>query len=193
MNKIVFFTNRMTKGGSERVISYLANGLYERYCVDIVTMTSAPSDYELSEKVKHVPMETGRAKNNHSLITNYKRLQNLKRYISENENATFISFVTLPSYILLWFRKRIKGKLIVTVRNDPKASHCHFYDKWFVKHLYPKADGMVFQTKEAQNYYEDIKVKNPVILPNPLNEKFDKLPYTNGGVLVDTKLSMLAG
>ena len=138
MGKIVFFTNRMTKGGSERVISYLANGLCNRHSVDIVTMTSAPSDYELYEKVNHIPMEKEQAKNNHSLTTNYKRLQNLKRYISENEDATFISFVTLPSYILLLLRRRIKGKIIVTVRNDPKASHRHFYDRWLVGQLYPQ-------------------------------------------------------
>ena len=176
-NKIVFFTNRMTKGGSERVISYLANGLCEEIDVDIITMTCAKSDYFLNEKVNHIPLEDKKAKNNHSIFTNIKRLKNLKKYIKQNQNATYISFVTLPSYIILLYRKLIKGKIIVTVRNDPKECHKHFYDKILVKLLYPRADAMVFQTKQAEEYYKNIRIKKSIILPNPINEKFLKEPY----------------
>lgn len=181
MKKIVFFTNRMTKGGSERVISCLANELCKNYDVDIVTMTCAPSDYKLKSNVKHIALESEKASNNHALITNLKRFKELRRYISYNEKATYISFVTIPSYIILLLRNMIKGKIIVAIRNDPKASHKHLYDKLLVKCLYPKADGFIFQTKEAMDYYRNICHKKQVILPNPLDKRFDKLPFTIGG------------
>ena len=181
MHKIVFFTNRMTSGGSERVISYLANGLCENYDVDIVTMTCAKSDYELDSRVNHIPLEEKKAKNNHSLFINIIRFIKLRDYIKNNANATYISFVTLPSYIILALRKIITGKIIVAVRNDPKASHKHFYDKILVKLLYPRADGMVFQTLEASKYYRKNRIKQSTILPNPINAMFNKPPFSSVG------------
>lgn len=176
--KIVFYTNRMTSGGSERVISYLANAFAEQHDVTIVTMTCAKSDYYLTDKVKHQSLENRPAKNNHSLFKNISRIYKLKRYIQRNPDALYISFVTLPSYILLMLEKYVKkGKVIVTVRNDPKASHKHWYDRLLVKWLYPKADALVFQTPEAEKFYDFIKVKSSVILPNPVNEKFMRTPY----------------
>lgn len=177
--EIVFFTNRMTSGGSERVISYLANELSKANDVTILTMTSAKSSYYLTDGVKHIPLEDRPAKNNHGIITNVKRIIRLKKYIKEHPEAYYISFVTEPSYILMALRRYLgnKGKAIVTVRNDPKQQHKHFYDKILVRILYPKADAMVFQTVEGERYYSNIKIKKAVILPNPVNEQFIKEPY----------------
>ena len=179
MKNICFFTNRMTSGGSERVISYLANEFCKDYDVSILTMTCAKSDYYLDERVKHIPMEDKLSKNNHSILLNLKRINNLKKFIKENKEATYISFVTLPSYILLLFRKRIKGKIITAVRNDPKQMHKSLLDKLLVRTLYHKSDAFIFQTNEAKNYYigMGIDIKKQAILPNPVTEKFLKEPY----------------
>ena len=38
--------------------------------------------------------------------------------------------------------------------------------------LYPQANGFVFQTKEAQNYFKDSIKNNSVIIPNPISDDF---------------------
>lgn len=174
---IVFFTNRMTKGGSERVISYLANDLSKDHDVTILTMTSAVSDYFLEDNVKHSPLENKKAGNNHSVLVNISRVLMLRKYIKKHPNAIYISFVTLPSYILLLFRRLVKGPIIVTVRNDPEQQHKTVLDKYLVKLLYPKADAMVFQTREQAQFYKNITIKKQAVLPNPVNEQFIKKPY----------------
>lgn len=177
--EIVFFTNRMISGGSERVISYLANELSKDNDVTILTMTSAKSDYYLCPKVKHTPLEDKPAVNNHSIIRNLSRVRKLQKYMQSHAGAFYISFVTEPSYILMLLKRCLnrEGRAIVTVRNDPKQQHKHLYDKLLVKILYPKADAIVFQTIEGEKYYSYIKIKKAAILPNPLNEAFIRLPY----------------
>ena len=46
-----------------------------------------------------------------------------------------------------------------------------------MKILYPLADGFVFQTKEAQEYFDKKIQKKSVIIPNPINEEFICEPY----------------
>lgn len=65
-----------------------------------------------------------------------------------------------------------KVPTIVSVRNDPKIEFKTKKDKTLMKLLYPKADGYVFQTKDAEEYFNDkIKGKSEII-PNPINPYF---------------------
>jgi len=43
---------------------------------------------------------------------------------------------------------------------------------FFMKHLYPKADGFIFQTDEAKDCLKDVITCESVVIPNPVNEVF---------------------
>ena len=71
-----------------------------------------------------------------------------------------------------------KIPVILSVRNDPKEEYKNIKRKIFMKILYPLADGYVFQTEEAKEYFSLKIQRKSVVIPNPINEDFivDK-PY----------------
>jgi len=79
---------------------------------------------------------------------------------------------------MLAHRNLINVPIIVSERCDPKTR----YDtskirKWIMQKLYPKADGFVFQTEDAMNYYLDIIGDKGIVIPNAINEDFLREPY----------------
>lgn len=59
-------------------------------------------------------------------------------------------------------------KHIISERNDPRNFNGKFITKWISRFLACFADGYVFQTKEAMNYYRLSCFKKGTVIPNPL-------------------------
>ena len=56
--------------------------------------------------------------------------------------------------------------------------YSNFLMRKIVCHLYKKADGFVFQTEDAKKYFDGIIKCESKIIPNPINPKFIKEPYS---------------
>lgn len=169
---IMFSTGCLKKGGAERVISNLANYFIKHNNVSIVTTVKGEQYYELDKNINVYTLD-GDYNISNFLIKNIKRIRNLKRIIKEIKPDIVVSFLPEPSYRLLFLKIfNRKLKVIVSVRNDPKIEYKSKINKLLMNFLYPKADGFVFQTSEAKNYFSK-KIKNKsIIIPNPVNEKF---------------------
>ena len=74
-------------------------------------------------------------------------------------------------------KKSLKSKVIISVRNDPKIEYKNIVNKIIMKLFYKKADGFVFQTKEAQDYFNDKIKRKSVIIANPVDEHFFREKY----------------
>ena len=74
----------------------------------------------------------------------------------------------------------IKCPIILAERADP-ATFCNTSEKnkKIFEKYYPLADGYIFQTEDARNYYEEqgINTENSVVIPNAINPEFIRPPY----------------
>lgn len=176
--KILFCIGNLSKGGAERVASNLCNYLIEENKVTIVTTIGKKSEYILDKKIKIKCLEDENI-NNNFILKNIKRIKALQKIIKEENPDIIISFLPEPSYRILFLKIfNNKLKVIVSVRNDPKIEYKSAISKLAMRILYPIANGFVFQTQEAQEYFNKKIQRKSVIIPNPIKEEFICRPYT---------------
>lgn len=174
---IMFSTGCLKKGGAERVISNLANYFVKDNDVSIVTTIKGEQYYELDKHINVYSLDKVTT-NENFLLKNIKRIRNLKKVIKEVKPDVIVSFLPEPSYRILLLKLFNRNlKIIVSVRNDPKIEYKSKINNMLMKLLYPKADGFVFQTSEAKDYFCR-KIKNKsIVIPNPVNEIFICEPF----------------
>ena len=176
--KIIFCLGSMSKGGAERVVANLCNYLIEENEVTIVTTKGKKSEYNLDERIKINCLENEEAKKNF-ILKNIERIKKLQKIVKNENPDIIISFLPEPSYRILFLKIfNHKLKVIVSVRNDPKVEYKSKINRLVMKMLYPLADGFVFQTQEAKEYFSKRIQRKSVIIPNPINEEFICEPYT---------------
>lgn len=177
--KILFTLGTLKKGGAERVITNLSNYLVKNNNEVIITTTiKGKTFYELNKKIKLYGLDDEKISLNF-IMKNKKRLTELKKILKDEKPDIIVSFLPEPSYRVLFlkiFNRQLK--VIVSVRNDPKVEYKSKINRLVMKMLYPLADGFVFQTQEAKEYFSKRIQRKSVIIPNPINEEFICEPYT---------------
>ncbi|MBR1802800.1 MAG: glycosyltransferase family 4 protein [Clostridia bacterium] len=177
--KILFAIDTMTKGGAERVISNLSNYLIEDNKVEILTLLDRECAYELNEKIKFHSLKISEKKKNIFEKVIYT-LKNVKKYIKQIEQIEpdiIISFLPRSSYYAIIASMKNKIKILVSERNDPNEEYKNAVDRLLMNILYKRATGFIFQTEQAQHYYNKKIQQRSVIIPNPIDEKFLCEPY----------------
>ncbi len=169
--KIMMIITGMKSGGAERVMATLCNELSKRHQIRLLIMKETESDYHISENVEVV---AGNIKNQ----SIFKSVKFVCENINEWNPDIALSFMTKSNIIALIANKIAtkKSRIVIAERANP------FYAKGIFKILrrilYPMADGCIFQTHQAQDYYKNILTCESIILKNPLNPDFILHPYT---------------
>lgn len=176
MKEIVFCITTLSKGGAERVICNLANYFSElsNYKVSIISINKSPKAYDLDKKINIYYANDlslkGRLKNI------LKRHYNFKKIIRDISPDVVISFLPVSVFLSLLYKNEFRYKSIISVRNDPRIEYGSKKNSILMRLLFPRADAIVFQTEEAKNYFNNIKVKNKKIIFNPVSSSFiDKM------------------
>ena len=174
--RITLFIGSLSGGGAERVVCNLANYLSKKGHEVTVLTVSDQKTYELSRSVKHG--ETG-SKLPH-IIINLLRLLRMNRYFKKTSVDLYITFLPELNNLILSQKKSIKCPIILAERADPNT-YCSASRKnrvLFSKY-YKRADGYVFQTEDAKEYYENhnIDVTNSRVISNAINPEFVCEPY----------------
>lgn len=172
--KILFAIDTMTKGGAERVISNLSNYLIEDNEVEILTLLDRKCAYKLNQKIKFHSLKISEKKKNIFEKISYT-INNVKEYkkrVSQINPDIIVSFLPRSSYYALIAATKNKIKIIVSERNDPKQEYKNLVNKLLMKALYKRADGFVFQTEDAQRYYNKKIQQKSIIIPNPIDDNF---------------------
>ena len=183
--KIMFYIGNLRKGGAERVVSILANEFSKIHEVAIMTTFDDNVEYDINQKIKLLPLDDGKKRN--IVFRNIFYLNHIKKQVNLFEPDIILTFLLEPSYRMLFLKKAIKKPIIVSDRNDPKIEYNNIVNKTLMKLLYRRADGFVFQTKEAQDYFSD-KIKSlSTIIFNPVDDAFfeTKYEYTNSKEIVN--------
>lgn len=180
---IVFFTVSLRDGGAERVMANLANEFVKKDEVSILTVQKSADHYELNRNVKRLFLDNSvfnieqRIRNKIRKISIF-RIVRLIKTIKNQKPDVVVTFLPLPSiYIMitkLLSRTVRKTPVILSERADPNVEYHNVIVKKLIRLLYKKADGFVFQTEEAKNYYESFIKCDTVIIGNPISDYFLK-------------------
>lgn len=173
MKKIMFYINTIRHGGAERVITNLAKDLSNEYEVILATTLQSEDEYQLVPQVKRYVLEpevvmTSRIRKNIS------RIQKLRNLCKKEKPDILISFMAEPNYRAILATRGLKVKTIISVRNDPTKEYAGKVGKFLAIHLLVHADGCVFQTKQAREWFPRKLQEKSVIIYNAVAEDFFK-------------------
>lgn len=171
--KIVFYIDSMELGGAQRVMSNLVNyfSKLEGFKVILLTDIISPNEkeYKINENV--IRLQTSWSKSN-VLFKNIQRIISIREIIRKEKCDILVSFLGPPNIRACLASIFIKVRLILSVRSDPTKEYGTGIKKLLTKCIFNTADGVVFQTKEAQSYFSEKTKKKSAIILNPVNEKF---------------------
>ncbi len=175
--KITIYIGGLTGGGAERVCCNLASFLVERgHEVTMLTVSAqGKTSYPLDQRVVLKTLETAKRIKFAPLRIAKKQL-NLLSFVRKHETDVYL--VMLPKTIrsLMAFKRFIKAPIVFSERANPPS-----YDVKTQKNLRKAAslaEGIVFQTEDAKDWYLP-SIKNKwAIIPNAVNPDFIRPKYT---------------
>lgn len=167
--KLLFYISTNQAGGAQRVIANLVNEMQERGHICVLVNTYKKQDaYIINPKVKRYYLDEKEKTNR--LIKNIHFIKILREICKSECADVNLSFLGEPNLRLLFATMGLGQKNIVSVRNVPEKEYPRY--RKFVEHLFSKADGVVFQTNEAQESFGLKIQKIGKQIVNPVNRKF---------------------
>lgn len=170
--KILFYINAIHDGGAERVMVNLAKYFSDtRYETILVTSFRDTWEYKIEGNVKRLTLEENEIKQG-KIKRNFSRIVKLRDILKKEKPDVAVSFMAEPNFRLLIASLGLNVKTIVSVRNDPNKEYAGKIGSFVGKCLLPLADGCVFQTKEAQEWFPESLQRKSTIIFNAVKEEF---------------------
>lgn len=179
MKKIVFILGSMNRGGAERVISILSRDYAEKgWKVDIILLLYYKISYDLDKNVNVLDF-TGSKPSRIDRIPFW--IKSIRKYVKKEKPDVILSFAARINVISQISTIGIAKRLFVSERNDPRCDGRSFVVDKMTKLLYPKADGVIFQTNRAASYFANLN--NSHIIPNPISVEFIRTKYDENKIV----------
>lgn len=171
--KICFFTVETGAGGAERVISTLCNGRMGKECeISIITIIQGDWFYPIPEYIKTYGIISyneyftkGKVKTLPAVCKGYYST------VKKIEPDIIVSFLPEPCFISGHYRRKLGIPVIGSERGNPYYQFANPIYKFLGKYYYGKADGFVFQTKGARDFFGNKIKDNSVIIGNPVSNE----------------------
>lgn len=166
--KILFYRNKLNRGGIGRVMTNLANMFGENNETIFVTLREYPNEYGLNRNVKRYNMDA-RAKAS-SIISDiplfFKMAVKLRKIIRQEKPDVVVTFMQLDSLFIFLSKLFLGIPHIVSVRSDPYVELSKIHKRVIYKTLYSFVDGCVFQTEVAKQFFSSKIQSKSVIINN---------------------------
>lgn len=176
--RIYLYIDVLGGGGAERVMANLANAFVsDGYDTTIITSCRVDGEYSLDEKVKRFVLEESELKQSR-IRRNVGRIAKLRRICKKGKPDILISFMAESNFRAILATKFLPVKTLVSVRNDPCKEYPGMEGAFVGKVLLPMADGCVFQTKDAQQWFPRRLQKKSKVIYNAVNEDFYHIERT---------------
>lgn len=173
MKTVILYIGSMQKGGAQRVMSVLAKHLSDQGHSIIMINDIKPIDkkpeYDLPKTISRVFLDV---KGKSVIGKNIKRISRLRKIIKNEKPDCILSFEGPPNIRMLLASIGLKGRKIVSVRNDPYFEYGHGIRKIVANCVFLLANKCIFQTEEASNYFVKEIRKKSSILFNPVGKVF---------------------
>lgn len=168
----MFHIHTLTKGGAERAVVNLAKELSDSgNDVTIVTSIKCDSEYEVPTGVKRIILTT-----EDKLGNRFNRMfllgLKLRKIVKTEKPDVVIAFISGSIVRAVVATVYTPTKVIASVRNDPKFEYRGKMGKLIIEYCFPVVDGFVFQTKQAQAYFDKKIQERSTIIFNSVNPAF---------------------
>lgn len=176
LKTIAFHISSLVDGGAERVICNLANNFSQKgYKVYMITSKMEDRQYhKLDEKVTRIVMpepDGGRIANA------IHRVTILRDTIRQTGAEAVVSFIGKTNLRTVMATRFLPTKAIVSVRSAPTREYAGKFQQFLARFLFRQAEGVVFQTEMAQQFFSKSVQKKSAILMNPLLGDFSRERY----------------
>lgn len=172
--RILFVLPSLGAGGSERVVTTLANHWAQQHrSIGIANFDALDFEpfYTLHSKVDLFRLGLPVATNGllAQLRQTHRRIKALERVIAQFQPDVVISFLTKANVMALIAARRSGVPVIVSERNNPTIQRFNAMWRAARSYTYPKAFSFVTMTKGAAEYYPPHQRPRTAIIPNPVN------------------------
>lgn len=167
--RILMLTAGMGGGGTERVISVVANYMVgQGHDVTIAMTANSEVVYKLNDSIKVLQLgdRTGG-----SIKKRLLRISKIRKLYKEDPNRLVVSFGMETNLFAVIAGFFTRTKVLLSERNDPDK--CNF--KLIRNILYQFGDGFIFQTKQAMDYFGPSIRKKGTVIPNPVSDKLPEI------------------
>ena len=190
MKKILFYINAINGGGAERVMVNLAKD-FANIGVKTVLVTSFRDswEYPVDSKVSRLSLEDEQIIQS-QIKRNISRISKLRKLLKQEKPDVLVSFMREPNFRAIVASLGLPVKTIISIRNDPNRSYKGKKNAFIVKCLLPLADGCVFQTEEAKEWFPKRLQKKSAIIYNAVKGDFfnvERMP-TKGEIVTCGRL-----
>ncbi len=176
--KMLFSIDSMYKGGAERVMANLCNYFSSDNEVTLVYMNDHGINYPLNQNISTFCLDSYIKNNQTFLKKNFIRLRFFRKLVHQKKPNVIISFLPRASFMTLFCNLFNRRKIIISVRNDPKKEFNSRIKRLCMQILYRRANGFVFQTREAQTFFPHSMIKKSTIIFNPVADSFFEEVYS---------------
>ena len=181
---LLFYINAIHEGGAERVILRLADHFAQAgYRSVVVTSFVDKNEYPVPDGVERISIEQQEICQS-KLMRNVTRILALRRICKKLRPEAIISFMCEPNFRSLCATFGLKVKRIVSVRNDPEREYAGKIGRLVGKYLLPMADGCVFQTQDAKEWFPKRLQKKSKVIFNEVDRSFFSVEYIGGKDIV---------
>ncbi len=171
--KICFVIPTLTSGGSERVVSHLANYWAKQgHEVSVVIFDDEKSQfYTLHQKINFssIYLFDKPASYFKKLVVTIKQVQRLRSKFRQIQPDVIISFIDIAILLSTLALVGLKFPLIVSERNNPYKNPVNLFLKLFNRFIsFRLAQGIVLQSKAVRKYFPKSYWYKIRIIPNPV-------------------------
>lgn len=162
-------------GGAERQAVVLANHFANAgYKVTIINADRNSAFYPLDNKIKVIKMGFDYSKHGlpYSAIRVVKKFLFLISYIRKHRDDTVLTLLTNMEVPTIIAAKLCGVRVYTLICNDARKEALPL--RLFRTTMYPKIDGVIFQTERVRAFKDFENVKKSIVVENPLMQEIDK-------------------
>lgn len=169
--RLMFYIATLHGGGAERVVANLANEFANnRAEVYLVTDDYYNDEYEINNSVKRLILKktNGCSKIKKNII----QIFSLRKIIKKYKPNVMVSFLPENNFRAHFAMLNLRIRHVVSLRNSPNKVFELSRSGKLIKYVFRKADTIIVQTKDAQEWIKNNIHKNSFIIMNQVAEVF---------------------
>lgn len=169
MMNVGFLIPNMYRGGAERTMSILCNEFAARgYGVTLfLTENEDGIRFKLADKINVVDIDSSKK---YYAFKMWDYIGRLKKEIKDRNIGILVSFIVRTNISAIIASRQLGVPVIVSERNNPYIVPANSKLRVIRDFLYCYANGVVFQTKYARDYFSNKITKNSRVIMNPMSE-----------------------
>ncbi len=169
MRKICFVISCLDRAGAERVMSILANrAALLGYEVSLILTGASTVGYELKDEITIYKIPEKLKHSKKGVIRTIEKISLLKRILLDIKPDLVVSFLTSCNIYVSLALRRTNIPFIVSERNLPVKECSNQVMRWVKNYCYRFPTGFIFQTGEAQSFFNARIQSHSTVIPNPV-------------------------